>query len=49
MIDESTFGISSDHADWAGAYFTATCNPSDLNFDGILNILDIIFAKFKNH
>jgi len=22
ILDESTFGISSDHADWAGAYFT---------------------------
>lgn len=42
IIDESTFGISSDHADWAGAYFTATCLLGDLNSDTQLNILDVI-------
>ena len=44
IVDESTFGISSDHADWAGAKLLILCNSGDLNNDNIINILDVIMT-----
>ena len=42
IVDESTFGISSDHADWAGAYLIPNMILGDINYDEVINILDVI-------
>ena len=44
IVDESTFGISSDHADWAGAKLLILCSSGDLNNDNMVNILDVIIT-----